>query len=201
LGGQGGKAPRWPGVEGPKVFAYLKPFAGLDALLTRLTGNGCRSLLYINGLDAAIRRRFESPTMHFERERLDLAKVAAESDLAILHAGQGTTAAMLLAGKPVLQLPMVLEQRLTADATVRLGAGERATPTDAAAVAEKLDGMLGSGRYAEAAGVFAAKYAGFDAAAQVERMAARVEELPGGQGPRAAGQRLPTRAAAGVFRS
>ena len=38
--------------------------------------------------------------------------------------------------------------------------------------------MLSSGRYADAAAeAFAAKYAGFDPAAQVRRMAGRVQEL------------------------
>ena len=105
----------------------------------------------------------------------------------MLHAGQGATAAVLLAasgtgdcpraGKPILQIPLVLEQRLTADAVVRLGAGERAAANDPAAVGEKLDAMLASDRYATAARSFAAKYVDFDPAAQVERMAARVEEL------------------------
>ena len=125
---------------------------------------------------------------------------AAECDLAVLHAGQGATAAMLLAGKPILLLPLVLEQRLTADAVVRLGAGERAAANDPAAVGQKLDGMLASDHYTAAARSFAAKYADFDPAAQVERMARRVEELlggPAGRGPRRASHS--PRVPAGVF--
>ena len=129
-----------------------------------------------------------------------LRRAAAECDLAVLHAGQGATAAVLLAGKPILQIPLVLEQRLTADAVVRLGAGERAAANDPPAVGEKLDAMLASDRYATAARSFAAKYAGFDPAAQVERMAGRVEELLGGaagRGPRRASHT--PRVPAGVF--
>ena len=228
---EGGAEPRWPQESRPltpalspgyrgegerRVFAYLKRFAGLPELLSLLSDKKLPTVVYVDGIDAATRRKFESPSLRFERERVDLVRAAAECDLAILHAGQGATAAMLLAGKPVLQLPIVLEQRMTADAVVRLGAGERAAPTDPAAVGEKLNSMLASDRYAEAARLFAAKYADFDPApstssgqapstssgqaAQVERMAGRVEELLGGaapKGPRRASSA--PRVPAGVF--
>ena len=128
----------------------------------------------------------------------------------MLHAGQGATATMLLAasgngdcpraGKPLLLLPLVLEQRLTADAVVRLGAGERAAANDPAAVGEKLDVMLGSDGHATAARAFAAKYADFDPAAQVERMAGRGGgAAEGGTGHRRRGGG--SMVGAGVFRA
>ena len=86
---------------------------------------------------------------------------------------------MLLAGKPLLLLPLMLEQRLTADAVVRLGAGERAAPNDVASVREKLDALLGSDGHAAAARRFAENHADFDPAAQVEKIVRRVEELLG----------------------
>ena len=106
-------------------------------------------------------------------------RAAAECDAAVLHAGQGATAAVLLAGKPILQIPLVLEQRLTADATARLGAAEVVTDRakDPAAAVQKLDLLLTDPRYATAARGFARKYSNFDPAEQVQRMVARVEEL------------------------
>ena len=67
---------------------------------------------------------------------------------------------------------------------MRLGAGERAAADAPAAAGGKLDLLLASDRHAAAARAFAAKHAGFDPAAQVERMAGRVEELLGGEGRR-----------------
>ena len=204
--GTGGNVPAWPDAKGPKVFAYLKRFAGLPELLALLNERRLPTVAYMDGIDAAMRRKFESPTLRFERQRVDVGRAAAECDLAILHAGQGTTAAMLLAGKAVLQLPIVVEQRLTADATVRLGAGERAAAGDAGQVGEKLGLLLADGRYAEAAGRFAAKYADFDPAAQVERMVGRVEELlePQARRPtrdaRPAANLPPANVLAGAFR-
>jgi UDP:flavonoid glycosyltransferase YjiC (YdhE family) len=169
-------------------------------VLSLLNERRLPTVVYVDGLDGATRRKLESETLRFERERVDLRRAAAECDLAVLHAGQGATAAVLLAGKPVLQLPLVLEQRLTADAVVRLGAGERATPGDPESLNEKLNALLASDRYAEAARRFAAKYADFDPAAQVERMAGRVEELLGGAASRPPRRAVPTpRVTAGVF--
>jgi hypothetical protein len=106
-------------------------------------------------------------------------------DLGVLHAGQGATAAVLLAGKPLVQVPLVLEQKLTAEAVERLGAGVTASPADVADVARKLDAVLADDRYAAAAGAFAATHFGFDAASQVERMVARVAETLEGVAGRA----------------
>jgi UDP:flavonoid glycosyltransferase YjiC (YdhE family) len=60
----------------------------------------------------------------FEDRPLDLGAAARECDFAILNAGHGATAPMLLAGKPVLELPLQLEQSLTASAVADMGAGE-----------------------------------------------------------------------------
>ncbi|TMB87182.1 MAG: hypothetical protein E6J45_12845 [Chloroflexi bacterium] len=112
-----------------------------------------------------------------ESQRLDLTRAAAECDFAVLHAGQGSTAQVLLAGKPLLQIPLVLEQQLTARAVERLGAGETASSTSTQSLREKLEAMLSSARYAAAARAFAQRHSDFDPAAQGQRMVARVEEL------------------------
>jgi hypothetical protein len=205
----GGEAPDWPAggeVGGPRagarprIVAYLKRFKGLPDLLKVLAESGCPTVVYIEGLDAPTRQRIESPTLRFGAGRLDLTRAAKESDLAVLHAGQGATAQMLLAGKPVLQIPLVLEQQLTARAVEQIGAGETASPTNPESVREKLDALLSSERYLAAARAFADRHADFDPAAQVGRMVGRVEELLEGAGRR---QRTSPAAAvrsrAGVF--
>ena len=183
IGSPGGKAPQWPAASGPggcpRIFGYLKPFTALPELLKLLGGKGWPTTVYIGGVDAKIRKQFETPSLHFEAQRVDLARAAAECDLAVLHAGQGATAQVLLAGKPVLQIPLVLEQQLTARAVVQLGAGETASSTEVSDMRDKLDAMLASDRYTVAARAFAAKYRDFDPAAQVHRMVERVEELLG----------------------
>jgi glycosyltransferase involved in cell wall biosynthesis/UDP:flavonoid glycosyltransferase YjiC (YdhE family) len=184
----GGDVPQWPGGEGRRVFAYLKPFAGLDALLSLLAAHGSPVVAYVDGGAATAT---DAPNIRVASGRLDMARASRECDVAILHAGQGATAAVLLAGKPILQIPLVLEQRLTAQATARLGASETAASgIDASEeVAAKLDLLMGESRYADAALRFARRYRTFDPAQQVDRMVRRVDELLERGTPAAAQQR------------
>jgi hypothetical protein len=124
-------------------------------LLAVLKDRGDRAIIYANGVDAATRRRFESPTLKFEAEPLDLRKTARESDLAVLNAGHGATAEVLLAGKPVFLLPLVLEQSLVARAVKNLGDAEAAAPKDATSFGPKLDALLLEKRFGQAARSFA----------------------------------------------
>ena len=53
---------------------------------------------------------------------------ATSADEAVLNGTHGSTVLTLLAGKPILQLPLVLEQDRTRRATVRLGRGRAGLP-------------------------------------------------------------------------
>jgi hypothetical protein len=180
-GRDGGAEAQWPQGQGPRVFAYLKEFGGLGNLLAALKARGCPTVVYFDGKAGALSaaRGPDSPTLRFEPKRLDMRRVAAECDVAVLHAGQGATAALLRAGKPILQIPLVLEQRLTALATERLGAAVMGPPRaeDAAELGRKLDSLLDDAALAEAARRFARTHGSFDPAVQLERMVGRVEEL------------------------
>ena len=85
-------------------------------------------MAYVEGLSAEARRSVASPIVRLAERRVDVAKAAAECDVAVLNGGHGVVAEMLLAGKPVLAVPLVLEQQMTSEALRRLGAGESAPP-------------------------------------------------------------------------
>lgn len=172
-----GDAPQWPDGQGKKVFAYLKPFAGVEAVLEELASRGCPTLVYLEGWQRPPPKS-TSPTLRFAQSRLDARAVCRECDLAILNGGHGLTSEMLLAGKPLLQIPLALEQRLTAEAVVRMGAGE-ATPSGAphAATGQPLDALLADGPHAAAARAFAGRYSAFDPTRQRALMAERVRQL------------------------
>jgi UDP:flavonoid glycosyltransferase YjiC (YdhE family) len=136
--------------------------------------------VYTDDVDPELQRRFESAAVRFEDRRLDLAAVGQECDLAILHGGHNTTASMLLAGKPILQIPLQAEQHLTSIAVVRLGAGLVVQPSAFDEIPSKLRAILEPEKhvqYAEAAQRFAAKHAGFDPRRQICRLVERLEEL------------------------
>jgi hypothetical protein len=172
------------------VYAYLKNFPALPALpavLGALAARGCRTVVYGDALPTEVRRRFASARVRFEHRRLDLARVGAECDLAVHNANHGTLCQLLLSGRPMLQAPITLEQKVLARAVERVGAAETvsARTTDAGEVGRKLDALLGEPRYAEAARRFAAKYAAFDPAELVRRLAERVVGMMGATGVRA----------------
>jgi UDP:flavonoid glycosyltransferase YjiC (YdhE family) len=134
-----------------------------------------------DGIEPAVRARYECDTLRFESRRLDLARVGAECDLAVPNANHGTLCQLLLSGRPMLQVPITREQKVLARAVDALGASETvaARNADAGEVGRTLDALLGEPRYAEAARRFAAKYASFDPAEQVRRMVGRVEGMMG----------------------
>lgn len=173
----GGAPPSWPTGAGPRVFAYLKPFPELPTLLDRLSRSGSPTLIVPDGIDESLQQRYASPTLRFERESLDLRKVGQDCDVAVLNATHGTTVAMLLAGKPLLQIPIFLEQAHLAMAVERLGAGVAASPAKPDEVLAGVARLLSSSDYGEAARRFAQRYADYDPTAKINRMVDRAETL------------------------
>jgi hypothetical protein len=167
----------WPAAPGKRVFAYVRPFESLPQLISMLEDQGVSSLVYAPGADPRHVGRAPSGRVRFVDQPVDLTRAAEECDLAILNSSHGTTATMLLAGKPILQLPIHLEQQLVAERTFRLGAGLAANRTQPRQIAERLGILLESDRHAAAARQFANRYAGFDPARQLGDMVGRLEQL------------------------
>ena len=171
-----GEAPSWPIGHGKRVFAYLKLFDNLPMVLQMLGERGCPTIVFIEGADASLHQQLP-PSIRLARGRLDMMRVARECDLGILHAGQGAAAAMLLAGKPMLQIPLVLEQQLTAEAVQRMGAGEIAKSREIDDMRAKLDSMLSTSDYEQSAKTFAKMHLDFDPTSQELGMLDQVERI------------------------
>ncbi|MCW8828931.1 MAG: hypothetical protein OQK94_07745 [Gammaproteobacteria bacterium] len=173
-----GVAPQWPAGEGKRIYGYLKPFAALPTLLEQLKRLGVPTLIYAPQVGDQIKRRFECDTLHFSSQPLDLNRVAAECDLAITHGTHATCCTFLLAGKPMLMLPLYLEQRLIGDNIQELGAGLSAPLLHPQGIAQKLQTLLANGeKYGRAAQAFAERYNDFDAGAVEQRLLQRIETL------------------------
>jgi UDP:flavonoid glycosyltransferase YjiC (YdhE family) len=82
-------------------------------------------------------------------------EVAAQCDVAITHAGHGTTVSFLLAGKPCLVVPRFVEQGLFAERIERMGIGRIVLAQDGLRFAKVLDELLGDGKYRANAQTFA----------------------------------------------
>lgn len=176
---EGGKAPVWPEGRGKRIYVYVRPFPGIERLFIMLRMSRCPTLVFADGIDKSAQRQSQSATLRFENDRLDLHHVARECDLAILNGSHTTSASMLLAGKPILELPIHLEQGTLSTAVAMIGAGLTAAYSRPRQIAEQFVALLRDDRYAAAAGRFAARYAGSTASEQVRALTERVAELAG----------------------
>ena len=175
----GGQPPQWPAGDGPRVFAYLK--AGHPdhaACLQALVAAGCRVLCYLPEVSTGLTLPVVSPHIHYASGPVDLSQAFAQADLVVCHAGQATVVQALLAGVPLLLLPMQAEQFLMARQVERTGAAINAAmrprPADFGAMLKQL---LLQPACRAAAAAFAQQHAGFSHAVQVADLLDRLEGL------------------------
>lgn len=164
----GGKRPKWPPGVGQRVFAYIRPFEAQATLLEALRQSGQPTLIHAPHIAPILLERYAGSNLLFSAEPLDIAAVARECDLAILHGGHGILALMLLAGKPLLVLPLHLEMLLNANCMLKLGAGLVVPQLRPEGIRHKLALLLEEPTFGDAARRFAERYAGLD----VEKVAA-----------------------------
>ena len=174
---QAGQPPQWPAGEGKRVFAYLKPFPALPALLDYLRRARLPTIIYGPTIERQFQERNRAETLWFVAEPVELAAVGRQCDAAILNSTHGSTAAMLLAGAPLLLLPLYLEQQLLAERVVQLGAGLAANSNNGPEAVARLQTLLATDRHAHAAAAFAHKYATHDPQLQIARLTERIEQL------------------------
>jgi len=173
----GGETPDWPDIPGRRIFACLKPCPALSETLTALADAGHPTVVYVEGIESAVRRRFTSPSLRFFSEAPNLRLAARDCALAVVHGAHAETVALLLAGRPLLLVPPSREQRLTAEAVERLGAGAVPPAETPGAVRRGLEALLGDDRYAMAARRYSDRYAAFDPERQRRNVLARAQEL------------------------
>ncbi|MHA7815350.1 MAG: glycosyltransferase [Pseudohaliea sp.] len=171
----GGATPPWPAGDGRRIFAYLKPFRGLSPLLDRLEASGAGVLVFTRAaLDPA---RWRRGNLVLTDEPVDLEAALENCDLAVCHGGHGTVASALLAGVPLLVLPIHVEQYHTGQRVEALGAGRAAPLDDGAAQHEALDALLARGAGRAQARRFAERYRDFDGDAALAGVADTLERI------------------------
>lgn len=175
--GSGGMQPDWPDVDGKKVFCYLKNFAGLEQLLAAIQQSGAAALVYINGLSPDIKNRFDCPSLRFASDMLDIEAVCESCDMAILNGGLAVTVSMLLAGTPIMSVPLCLEQAYNGSVVAQLEAGHGVMPEHPEQFESVLKMVLETPRFYEGAQRFSKRYADFEPSQQVLRISRRLNEL------------------------
>ncbi|MBS3953996.1 MAG: hypothetical protein KGZ88_13690 [Methylomicrobium sp.] len=175
----GGNEPLWPSIGDKKIFAYLKhDYPRLDDLLQQLSASPNSVLVHIPGTTPAFIQKHASANLHISPRPVKLAEISQQCDLAICHGGAGTLAAFLLSGKPLLLLPLQLEQLLSSRNVANLGAGicvasEIKKPNFRSLISD----MLSHRKYTLAAEDFAKKYASFSPGKQALDISNRCEAL------------------------
>jgi hypothetical protein len=120
----------WPNSDRRRVFAYLKPYASIETLLEMLNQLALPSMVACDGLSSALKQKYASGTLAFAPPNIDLTQMAAECHFAITNANHTTSARFLLAGKPLMLIPLHLEQELLANAVERFGAAVMVRPKE-----------------------------------------------------------------------
>ncbi|MFT5526847.1 MAG: hypothetical protein ACI9HK_004827 [Pirellulaceae bacterium] len=150
---------QWPGDKRKKrIFAYLKPSPGLPELLECLKTSQHSTVVYGSWVTPKLMDRHNCKTLRLSPHALDLEQAAGECDLGILNATHGATSKFLLAGKPLLMLPHVQEQALTADRVQQMGGGLCADHRNGKSVANALERLVENGSFGRNASKFAYRY-------------------------------------------
>ena len=173
---------RWPEGDGPRVFAYLGgEYRHIEAALAALAASGARCLVYVRAANPALRQRYQGERLVFSEGPVDIEAVAAESDLCVCHGGFGTVTNILRAGKPMLLLPMQLENFLLASRIEKLGmAGVVHPEVQPLDIGGALGRALRQASLFEAARAFALKHREPPVDTIIERAASRIEALAQG---------------------
>lgn len=120
-----GAMPAWPYGDGPKIFAYLKMGEMFHAIVSQLYRLRLPCIVFCSSLQDQDVRRLENefPSISFCKEEVNLELVVRDCNVAVCHGGHGFVARMLLAGIPVVALPLHLEQTLLSLRLASIGAG------------------------------------------------------------------------------
>lgn len=174
-----GEPPAWPPGDGPKVLAYLKTgHAAHGEVLAALAQEGCRVLCFLPEVAGGKAPPVRAPNLAYAPRPLALRAALAEAQLCVTHAGEATLAQSMLAGVPVLMLPMQLEQFLVgqgvANAGIGLNTAMLAQPVDWRRVVRH---MLATPAYGQAAAAFARSRQSYTAEAMAGRVALALETL------------------------
>lgn len=150
----------WERGPGPHLLAYLRPAGrGFDEMLSALARLDAEVICVAPGL---ARNPCSRSGMRVLARPVELKPILGRTQLAITNAGAGMTAQLLLAGVPLVLLPNVIEQSLTARRAEALGAAiVLADARSESSCVHALTVGLKEPEYCDRARAFAAKHAEF----------------------------------------
>jgi hypothetical protein len=128
----------------PRIVAYLKHgHPGFAQLVAGLAQAHANVIAICPQAPPGSLEQWQSPQFQFTREVVDLPTLLAQADLFVGHGNSGSVRESLVAGTPVLVLPIQLEQLLTGQRIQALRVGQMLQGIqEARAVTETVEKML-----------------------------------------------------------
>ena len=168
--------PSFPAGAGPRTLAFRAPtHPGFDDVARLLAASGRPTLLIAPGIDPARAAGLATATLRIVDRQIDVPAALATAARVITHGGHGTTARVLLAGRPCLILPCYLEQALLGH---RLAARRLAVQRTRTGTVDELEAAFAELEAPErqsARARFAAAHGDRDGAADLAALAAWLE--------------------------
>jgi UDP:flavonoid glycosyltransferase YjiC (YdhE family) len=165
-----GESPKWPAGGERKVFAYLYPFKTLSSLLDTMNKSKVSAIIYAPEVQRAVKNKHRSERLMFVEKPRRITEVTQQCDFAITNGTHATTAAVLLAGKPLLTLPQNLERLLVSRRIREMGAGLVAPQLKPEGMSAKFNSLMTTDQFMVRAQEFASKYANFSRKDQSQRI-------------------------------
>jgi len=174
-----GVSPHWLPTDGKKIFVYVHSYyPHLERLLQDIRLSGYSSLIYCPGISAALVRQYRCETLEFSDKPLQMQAVVDECQLIISNAGLGMVSASLLAGIPMLLLPIHAEQLLVAKRAAALKVALYEVPENKKGNFKKqIKRLMENSGFTTAARAFAARYCDSNWEEDQQRLVERCDEL------------------------
>lgn len=169
----------WPGGNGKRIFAYLRPFPELGLVLDGLRDCGSQTIAVVPGIDQELCDRYSGSNISITSQTAALRLILTKAELVVSHTGHGLTSAALLAGVPTLAIPTQIEQMMLMRTIERIGTGIGITPNALRAhFQEVLQKALANQEIIHRTQEIAAKYSRYDEKRTLARLVKTVERLP-----------------------
>jgi UDP-N-acetylglucosamine:LPS N-acetylglucosamine transferase len=171
-----GTSASWPETKFPRVFVYVREFDHIEGLLRFLRVSQLTCVVSSDELPPAVRKAYATDHLRFLVGPCDTQSGVGMSDLVITHGNHGMTSTALLLGKPVLTIPLVMEQFLLSRRVAQTGASRMAEPQQLDSIVGNLRLMLQNESYAQAAQQLQERYT-LDQADVVDRVTESIVAL------------------------
>ncbi|MDF1628923.1 MAG: hypothetical protein P1U78_03915 [Alcanivoracaceae bacterium] len=172
-----GEEPEWPAAGKQKVFAYLKPFPAIDQFLQTVNDMDLSLLMFPDRVDPAILRRHQSSNIRFVSQRQNMRALMEQSALLAFNGNHGTAAAALLAGVPMLGLPLHQEHEGCCRRIIASNLGTALFRNQPKKIRPMLESLINNPEQKRTSMEVSQRYQGFDYQDSVAYMVTATEEL------------------------